>query len=93
MFEGKSVPFAALESLVPNKDETIARLEGQVHELTGRIRDMKQAHKMELQEANVRMQQEMYLAKHFKVEEEKSKGRTSASSRGRTKLNPKIKSS
>ena len=37
-----------------------------MHELTERIRDLKQTHKMELQEMNVRIQQEMYLTKHFR---------------------------
>jgi TolA-binding protein len=85
-----------MESLVASRDETIARLEGQVQEMTTRIREMKKSHKMELQEAHVRMQQEIYLAKHFREEEGKSSkrlglGRASASSRGRTK--PKLKNS
>lgn len=58
--------YLALEVLSKTKDEAIARLEGQVHQLTERIKEMKHTHKMELQEAHVRIQQEMYLAKHFR---------------------------
>lgn len=88
---------SALESLVAGKDEAIARLEGQVYELTGRIREMKQAHKMELQDANVRIQQELYLAKHFQETDtlhtgynpgDKPAGRTDKPGRTRTGYNP-----
>lgn len=56
---------AALESLVADKDAAIARLEGQVDGLSQMTKELKQTHKMELQEMNVRIQQEMYMAKHF----------------------------
>lgn len=70
-----------LESLVGGKDEEIAKLKGQVHELTERIKDMKQSHKIALQEAHVRMEQEKYLAQHFRGSEENRNNR----GRGRTK--------
>ncbi len=57
---------AGLELQSANKDETIIRLETQVKELNARLKELKQSHQVELQEANVRLQQEMYLAKHFK---------------------------
>ena len=81
----------ALESLIAGKDETIARLQGQIHELTERIKEMKRTHKMELQEANVRLQQEIYLAKHFSESDSAGKRTrvTRSSSRGRVK--PKVK--
>lgn len=56
----------ALESMVAGKDESIARLEGQVQELTERVKEMRLNHKAELQEMNVRVQQEKYLAKYFR---------------------------
>ncbi len=60
------ISYIALETLNRSKDESIARLEVQVQELTQRMKDMKRAHKMELQELNVRMQQEIYLARQYR---------------------------
>ena len=44
----------------------IIRLETQLKELTARLKELKQSHKVDLQEANVRLQQEMYLARQFR---------------------------
>lgn len=75
------IAYSALESLVGGKDEDIARLKGQVHELMERIKDMRQSHKMELQEAHVRMEQEKYLAQHF-GENSNNRGRGRTKPRG-----------
>ena len=61
-----SIPWAGLELQNAKKDEAIIRLETQVKDLNVRLKELKQSHKVELQEANVRLQQEIYLAKHFK---------------------------
>lgn len=80
---------SGLESLIAGKDERIARLEGQVHELTERIKEMNKTHKLELQEVQVRMQQEMYLANHFRepggTESKRTAGTRSSGGRGRTR--------
>ena len=81
---------AGLESLVASKDETIARLEGQVHELTARIKEMKQTHKIELQEAKVRAEQELYIAKNSASTSTRREYGTRSNSQLRATTKPKI---
>lgn len=40
-----------------------------MNDLNQQIKEIKQSHRMELQEANVRMQQDIYLARHLRESE------------------------
>ena len=77
--------FAGLETLCAKKDEKITKLEVQVQELTKQLKELKQAHKMDLQEANVRAQQELYLANHYR-EKDRKWTTSRCRIRGKTKL-------
>jgi len=66
MYEKYFPTCAGLELQNGRKDEEIVRLETQLKELTARLKELKQSHKVDLQEANVRLQQEMYLARQFR---------------------------
>lgn len=76
-----------LEALVQKKEESIQLLESRVQDLVQQIKDLKKAHKMELQEAYVRTQQEIYLSKqHREMESDRRKTGHIKPSRTRTKL-------
>lgn len=65
MHHAHSFLSAGLELQNIKKNEAIIRLETQLKELQERLRELKHSHRVELQEANVRLQQELYLSKHF----------------------------
>ena len=53
---------AALETLCTRKDEELASKEAEIIKLRQQMKKAEEAHKRELQELNIRMQQEVYMA-------------------------------
>lgn len=62
----------ALETLCTKKDEELAAKTHELQQLQKRMEEIQLAHKLDLQELNIRLQQEMYISS--KLEGEGSTG-------------------
>ena len=62
--DGHSHPLA-LETLCAKKDEEFACQNEELKALCGKMEQLQLAHKLEVQELNIRLQQEMYMASNL----------------------------
>ena len=65
----------ALEVLCTKKDEELASKEMEIGKLKQRMKGSEEAHRRELEELNIRMQQEVYMAKKLNRTELKRSSR------------------